>query len=136
MAMIKPPGYAHGRRSLRVEPVRQGAEGPAPVAVEPRRAEGVGHGRRRVAHEQAGLEREGHHLDHAAGDRLELAQVGQTTRELVGEGVEPRVGASGLAHLVEEGVDARRARAASRADTSRQMTLPVPSQMPFSGASR
>ena len=81
-----------------------------------------------MAHEQRALERERHALDEAAGARLDGVEVGELGAQAVDEGVEAAVGAAGERDLGEEGRDRLGLRPMARS-TSRQMTLPEPSQI-------
>ena len=114
---------------------RQRAEGAAPVAAEPRGAEGVGDRRVAVADQQRALERQRHPLDDAPGPRLDRLEVG----ELVAQARRsPRRGAAsvagGLADLGEEGLERPPGSRTIARSTSRHWTLPEPSQIEFSGA--
>ena len=87
---------------LRVDVLRHGAEGLAPIAVEPGHTEGVRDRRRRVPQQQACLQREGHHLDDAPGDAFEFAGLHQAALELIGERVEALVGAARLVDFIQK----------------------------------
>ena len=69
---------------LRVDVLGHGAEGLTPITVEPGHTEGVRDRGRRVPQQQACLQREGHHLDDAPGDALQLAGFHQAALERVG----------------------------------------------------
>src|SRR5712691_257481 len=64
----------------------------ASVAVQSRGAEGVGDGRRGVAHEQRALQAQRHAFDDAPRAGLERLGVGELVLELPHALIEPRVG--------------------------------------------
>ena len=117
-------------------PAGQRAERAAPVAVEPRGAEGVGDGRVGVAHEQRALQRERHPLDDPPRARLGVLEVGQLGLQRVGEPARAaaRRAAPSSTSLMKASSDSG-LRASARS-TSRQITLPEPSQIELSGDSR
>jgi hypothetical protein len=55
-----------------------------------------------VAQQQACLQREGHHLDLTAGNRLERRWIGQSAAKSIGKGIELCVRHSRLPDLAEE----------------------------------
>jgi hypothetical protein len=113
----------------------QRAVGEAALAAEPGGAERVGDRRGRVADEQRGLQREREALDQAPRAVLERVAVGEVVAQSGGERVEARVDAGGQGDLVEECSSAAGAARSARS-TSSAMTLPEPSQIDPSGASR
>ena len=88
-----------------------------------------------IPHQQARLQRERHHLDNPPGDRLQPHRVGQPAVQRRGVGVQPRIAAACSPTSSRKISTVSGSRCMAR-NTSRQMTLPVPSQMPFNGASR
>src|SRR5580698_3128316 len=77
-------------------------ESARPSALEARRAERIGHGTRREAHEERAGDREGQALDHDAG--LGLLARAQLRLERRHEAIEARVAPAGLGELLEHGV--------------------------------
>ena len=119
-----------------VDAAGQRAEREAAVAAEPRRAERVGDGGRRVADEQRRLQRERHPLD----ERGARASTRVGVAEVEPQPLEPRRRAGGR-RRAPAATSARNASSVSglRADRAQDveaMTLPEPSQIELSGASR
>ena len=76
-------------------------------------------------------------LDDAPGAGLDRRRGRvELVAQLGGDGVEPRLGSRGLADLGEEGLERRSGLLTIARRTSRHWTLPEPSQIEFSGASR
>ena len=132
---------SHGERAVgdrgAVDPARQRAERAAARLAQPAGAERVGDRGRRVADEQRRLEREREVLDRAAREPLRVVagRARRAARERVEVGVEPRVAAAASSHSARNAGRPSGSRASARR-TSSEITLPEPSQIPLSGASR
>ena len=108
------------------------------VAGDPGGAEGVGHRRVAVADQQRPLEEHGQPLDQPAGAGLEPGRVGgaASSRSTAAAARSSR-GSAALAGATSSSSAARPSGClASTRRTSRLLTLPAPSQMELSGASR
>ena len=113
----------------------QRAVGEAAVAGQPRGAERVGDGRRRVAHEQRALQRERHALDDAARAQLVASRSASSARRRRANASSRASAPRGLASSAKNAVERRRA-PGHRAQHVEAITLPEPSQIDVSGASR
>ena len=107
----------------------------APVAAQPGRGEGVGHRGVAVTDQQGALQHRGQLPPRCGGRVFGLGRVGQLGAEPRDRRVQPRVGPGRQADLGEVRLDRSGCRARARS-ASRAATLPDPSQIDCSGASR
>jgi len=71
-----------------VEIGRQHSKGHPPLAVQTRRAKGVGDGGRRVLHQQGALQRQHHHLDDRTAAALEIAAIADLGLQAISKRIE------------------------------------------------
>ena len=105
------------------------------VAGQPGGAEGVRHRGGRVPDQQRALQHQRHPLDQPAGARLDASGSASSCRQRRRRGVERGVRAAAAPTSAQIRVEAAGSRPSARS-TSSALTLPEPSQIEFSGASR
>ena len=132
---ITPGKHAREHRAAKYA-ARQRAEAEPAAAAEARRAERVGDRGRRGAQQQRRLERERDALDEPARARARRRRSRELSLERGAARRRARVGAARAARARASSAGTQSGSRAIARSTSRQITLPEPSQIALTGASR